>query len=234
MLGGMIASPKGLAVPVRDKTTPVASGRTIAALTPTLKALTGKTIGAPGGVSGSSVEMVALAKQAGLTPDFHIVEVGSGAPTLAALKTGTVDAVYSGLGSTLPAVVAGYARHVMTSREGPPAYGQSQLVGEMASQAFLDAHPDFADRHQRAITQAARFFNDKSKRQQVLKILTDSNIGFAGVDGAEYLDQTPVFPTIPKSVVSAALQFIVDAGIHPPTPKIVPADIIVAPALENG
>jgi ABC-type nitrate/sulfonate/bicarbonate transport system substrate-binding protein len=230
MLGGLIASPRGLAVPVKDTSSPAASGNTIAGLSATLKALNSKTIGVPGITGAPAHELQALTKQAGATPSLHFVDVATGSATLAALKTATVDAVYSNLLSVEQAVVAGYARQLMTSNNGPVAYGRSLLVGEMVAQTFLDQYPDFAERHQRAIVEAAKVFNDKSKRSRVIQILASFGITFSGVDPSKYLDETPVYPTIPKATVTAALDFTFEAHVLEGT-KPAPTDILVPQAL---
>jgi ABC-type nitrate/sulfonate/bicarbonate transport system substrate-binding protein len=228
MLGGFTASPRGLAVPVKDTSTPYVSGNTVSAFAPTLKALVGKTVGVPGLGGALPKELDALGKLAGIPAgSFKYIDVEPGTPVIAALKTATVDAVYEPLLSTAQAEAAGYSRTVMTTNNAPDSLSKSLLIGNMVNEAYLAEHPDFPERYQRAITLAVKVFNDPAQRQHVVDVLAANGVKFTTVDGTKFLSQTPAFATLPKSLVVSSLQFMFDAGVIPAEPKVNATDLVV-------
>jgi ABC-type nitrate/sulfonate/bicarbonate transport system substrate-binding protein len=226
LLPGFIPSPRVMSVPTKDTTTPLAKKGNWA---PTLKALAGKSIGVAGITGAPAKELTALGRQAGLSePPFSFVDVESGAPTVAALKTATVAATYGTPISAQQAVGGGYARIVMTSSDVSADYNDSIQIGTMVRDDFLAQHPDFAARWQRAISRSVKEFNDKSQRKHVVEVLESNGVKFTNVDASQLLDLTPTTVTLQNSDLKKALDFMYSAGVVPKKePVLAPADVVV-------
>jgi ABC-type nitrate/sulfonate/bicarbonate transport system substrate-binding protein len=233
MLGGLTHSPRGLIVVSSDTTTPVATGTTFE---DTLKALNGKTIGVPGLGGAPPKELDALAKTAGLPSGaFHYISVSPGAPTLAAMKAKSVDAIYSGLQLVLPAVSAGVAKLVMTSDNGPKAYSNSLIIGVMANRKLLSDNPDFARRWQRAMDSAASFYANKANQQKIADLLTTKGFSFSGIDPATFLyNIKQADSTVSRARLGDALSFIFGAGVLPSSPAVTAEQAVVPQALTSA
>jgi ABC-type nitrate/sulfonate/bicarbonate transport system substrate-binding protein len=229
LLGGIIHTKYSLAVLSSNKTTPVASGTDFSA---TLRSLQGKTIGVAGVTGGPALSLNAFAKQIGMPADpFHYVDIEPGAPVVAAMKSGSVDAVYNGIQFVAPTVLNGSARQVMTSDNGPAGYTSSLLVGTMVDQKFLASNPGFAQRYQAAIAQATTYFDDQNNEPAIVALIKQKNFTFL-INAKEYLDQVlQPQATVAASALDSGISFIYNAGIVPATPRVTANDVMVSEGL---
>jgi ABC-type nitrate/sulfonate/bicarbonate transport system substrate-binding protein len=233
-VGGFNHSPRALGVVSKDTTTPVATGRSVDNFGKTLKALSGKTIGVPGLGGAPPKELDAMAKLAGMPSNsFRYIDVEPGAPTVAAFASASVAGVYSGVQFIAPAVQAGTARQVFTSNNGPEAYSASVIVGLMTNKKWLDAHPDFPARYQRAIDKATIYFSDRSHSKAIVDLLATRNFKLV-IDPTDYFyNLVQSQGTISKGTLDNAIKFIFEVGVLPSSPSVAAADVVVAPALSK-
>jgi NitT/TauT family transport system substrate-binding protein len=165
---GMGNADADLIVPAKDKSTPVASSGN---WKPTIQALKGKTIGESvrGSTTGAVYEGVFRA--AGVDATYTVS--GPGPQSLAALRSGQVDAIVADSLATANSVAEGVGRDVMDigAGQGPPGYGDWMQIGAIARNDALTQDQDKFEKFARAVAKGAAFMKDPRNAAAVQKVV---------------------------------------------------------------
>jgi NitT/TauT family transport system substrate-binding protein len=112
------------------------------------KALKGMTIGVSSRGSGSDLQLQALLKANGLTPnqDVKIVAIGAYANGIAAMEQNRIDGMICLEPARSKAIAAGNFEHVYFGTEVYPGSANVPMGALAALQDYIDKHPDLARR----------------------------------------------------------------------------------------
>ncbi len=142
-----------------------------------MKDFIGKRIGVYALGAGSHYIMRALFREAGLNPDQAVyVAVGAPPTQLAALENGAVDAVIMIAPGQDIAEAKNYGRVVVDLRKKGVGPKDIQSLGKtfqvkVASDAFIEAHPDIMKRYLQANKEAEAWIHDPNNFPQLLKYM---------------------------------------------------------------
>ena len=232
MLPGLIFSDRGAAVKKgRESEIPVV--KTPADLPRTLRALKGKTIGVPGLGVSAHLEMQAMLREVGLDPqkDVTFLQVTPGEPSEAAIARGTIDLIYSSTNTTDAIVADGIGTTVFTAlQSGPPGLKGLTLTGFVVTDKFLNDHPDFERRFERAIDRTIDFMKTGKNLDEVTRILVAHGLkSFATL--RELVASLPYQKTIDAKIAQNAIDWGTTAGMLPPQPKLTLSEVFTTAAL---
>lgn len=160
--------------------------------TKTLLALQGKTVAVPAlGGHGELITRAAV-KQAGGNPDkIKFVAVGDTAAIVGALRSGTVDAAYSGVYELgLMAEESGAGKIVISvlRGEGPLNLLGGLQAGVLASKSALERHSQEINALINAMARGKQWLLDKANRTDVIKFLSADG-GIPAKAATRYYDE---------------------------------------------
>ena len=140
----------------------------------TLRALKGKTIGVPSLGVSAHLEFQALLRGVSMDPekDVTFISVNPGDASEAAIRAGTVDLVYSSINTSQQIEESGTGTTVFTTLDdGPAGLKSLTVVGAVASDGFLRAHPTFERRYERAMDKAIDFLRATRNVDEAIKVI---------------------------------------------------------------
>lgn len=149
-----------------------------------LHVLNGLTVGVPAIPSAGEAMLNASLLEAGMqTTAVHVVSVGIGAPALAALETGQIDALVIQQPVSDEAVTQAGAQVLMNPFKGQlPHTLSGPYLGQWSLTSYLTAHAGTVKRMQAALAEAKSWLSDPANNKAVSGFLST----LYGVQGLNY------------------------------------------------
>jgi ABC-type nitrate/sulfonate/bicarbonate transport system substrate-binding protein len=183
----------------------------------TLKAMKGRVVGTAGLGTGPQLEFTGLMKQVGVDQNsISFINVANGAPQLAALKSKTVDVVFTSQANADQLVALGYKVVFNSAKNAPTAYKNALFIGSGVTTKFLNSNPSFAGRWRAASDKMFKFVTDTKNTDELIKIILAANNPDSPTLRPDFViaqtDGTYVNP-LKADQIDSGIKWLLDVGI---------------------
>lgn len=224
-----------LVIYTKDASIP-AAGSSGATWQDTIKALSGKAIA--GGAAGGPADLILkyAFTQAGLKPNYSIINAGKGATEMAAVKTGQVTAA---IGASLEAAIGtstlGLRPVLDLHSQGPEEISDQGYIGDFTTQQFLNAHPGFAAHFEAAIAKAIKYMQDPENLPAIVTTMVNdhivSNVTDSQAKSIVAAQVSRFGSTYTATSVDNSVKFLVAVGSLPAGTALTSAQLMAPSAL---
>lgn len=204
----------------------------------TVEGLEGKNIGTNGRGATPDVYLSQFFEELGMSgQDYIPVNAGTGPNEIAALTGGQVDASVSAGAAAATMLATGDAVVALDmSVDGPDYITNLANRGFVANGSFLEEHPDFAERFQRALAQGIEYIQDEANADEVVTIAVEEGMLPDGEHTAEVLASlvAGMGPTFEPEQFDAVIDYLKRVGELEEDSDLAPEDFALPQAAGEG